>query len=236
MLIVDKKSFNIGLGLLISFLVVLALMLSPVIDGKTILIYSEDLFNSLTKGSTYQIPAVEKSAEKFAGTSFSVSVKAADAAEGEQIAKVYGSAGADVKVDSNKVDISGDLGKISLAALKDADALFNGRVDELKGAYGMDGKEVIYCWYGGFKALNKQYKLDAKSSEMSFTGNVMSKALEPAYNFEGIKPVKVREKMGVTGFLLTFYVIYTVWFGFAVMYLFEGMGITATAAKKKLEA
>lgn len=236
MLIVDKKKFNTGLGLLLSFLVVLAVMFSPVINGKTIITYSEELFNSLAKGSTYYIPAVQKSAAKYNGIPFETSLKIQNPAEGEKIAKLFSTTGAETKTGPDRVDIKGDLGKVSLAALQDADALFKGNNRELQENYGMDGKEIVYYWYTGINNLNKQYKQEARNDELSFTGTVMSKALEPAYNFNGINAVKVQEKMGVTGFLLSFYVIYTIWFGFAIMYMFEGLGVTATAAKEKFES
>ncbi|MGB9826697.1 MAG: hypothetical protein ACPLRU_08490, partial [Desulfofundulus sp.] len=75
-MIIRKREFFIGLVLLISFLVVLAVLMSPVINGKTVIGYADDLFNQLTKGSSHYISGVMKKAAKFDGESFQVTVKA----------------------------------------------------------------------------------------------------------------------------------------------------------------
>ena len=50
-----------------TFAGVLALIFSPVFgDGKNGLVYADDMFNKLSKGSSYFIPKVMKSNEKFA--------------------------------------------------------------------------------------------------------------------------------------------------------------------------
>ena len=52
----------------------------------------------------------------------------------------------------------------------------------------------------------------------------------------GIRPRNLSENAGVIAFLLAFYIFYTVWNGFAIMYIFEGIGITATRPVEKKEA
>jgi hypothetical protein len=46
-----------------------------------------------------------------------------------------------------------------------------------------------------------------------------------AFNFFGIEPQNITDKIGIVVFALAFYVIYTLWFGFSIMYLFEGWGM-----------
>jgi len=53
----------------------------------------------------------------------------------------------------------------------------------------------------------------------------VEKAVEPSYNFYGIEPQKITDRVGVVLFSLIFYVLYTLWYGFAVMYMFEGWGM-----------
>lgn len=65
---------------------------------------------------------------------------------------------------------------------------------------------------------------------------VMKKAIEPGYNFYGINAAKVTDKMGIMTGLLVFYVIYTMWYGFAIFELFEGIGLTMKKSKVKQEA
>ncbi|MCL6638628.1 MAG: hypothetical protein K6T80_02970 [Firmicutes bacterium] len=235
-MIVHKKQFTIGLIMMISFALVFVVMMSPVMGGKTVIETADDLFNQLTKGSTYAIPGVASKAKNFDGKSFEVTLTPKGQDEAANLTRVLTTGGATVTAEGQKLKVSGDLGKVSKAALADADAEFKNNGAQLKDKYGIDSREVVYHWWNTFNALATKYKLENKSSELSFANNVMTKALEPAYNFENIEGVKVGEKAGITTFMLVFYVIYTVWYGFAIMYLFEGLGIIASAHGEKAEA
>lgn len=235
-MIVNKKQFMIGLVMMISFAVVFVVMMSPVMNGKTVIQTADDLFNSLTKGSTNYIQKTQNSAAKFEGKTFDVSVSLKSQEEVDKFTKVFSSADAKVEANGTKVKVSGDLGKAAKAALADAEAVFNNEEARVSGKYGFAGKEALYYWWTGFSALNTKYKQEAKSSEMSFVNTVQTKALEVAYNFSGIQADKVADRAGITTFMLAFYVIYTIWYGFAIMYLFEGLGIIASAHGEKAEA
>ncbi len=235
-MIIRKREFFIGMVLLISFFVILAVLMSPVMNGRTVIGYADDLFNELTKGSTYYIPGIMSKAKKFEGQSFQVTLDAGDKEEAEKMTGLFTAAGATVVAQGQKLMVSGDLGKVASAALTDADAEFNNKGDQIKSRYGLESREAIYYWWNLFNALQKQYKLEARASEMSFAGSVMTKALEPAYNFEGIQAARVADKAGMTTFMLAFYVIYTMWYGFAMMFIFEGLGISASAHGEKAEA
>ncbi|MCL6634214.1 MAG: hypothetical protein K6T29_00365 [Peptococcaceae bacterium] len=235
-MIVHKKQFMIGLLMMISFALVFVVLMSPVMNGKTVIQTADDLFNSLTKGSTYHIPKIQSSAAKFEGKAFDVSVSVKSKEEVEKVTRLFTLAGARVEAADTKVKISGDLGKTAKAALADADSLFKGEDAKLAQKYGFSGKEAAYYWWTVFKELESKYKLEARSSEMSFANSLQTKALEVAYNFHGIQADKVADRAGITTFMLIFYVVYTVWYGFAIMYLFEGLGIIASAHGEKAEA
>ncbi|RJQ28120.1 MAG: hypothetical protein C4589_07115 [Peptococcaceae bacterium] len=235
-MIINQKQFMTGLIMLIFFFIVFALIMSPVLNGKTVIQTADDLFNSLTKGSTYYIPKAQKSATGFDGKTFDVSLTLNSNEEVDKIGKVLGMAGAMVEAGENKVNISGDLGKMTRFALADADAVFKGENAGLTGRYGFADKEALYYWWLVFKELNNKYKLEGKSAEMSFVNTVQTKTLEVAYNFEGIQADKVADRAGITTFMLVFYVAYTVWYGFAIMFIMEGLGIIATAHGEKVEA
>ena len=49
--------------------------------------------------------------------------------------------------------------------------------------------------------------------------------VETAYNYYGIVAKTVKESMGALIFSLVFYVFYTLWYGFGLMYIFEGVGL-----------
>jgi hypothetical protein len=83
--------------------------------------------------------------------------------------------------------------------------------------------------------MDKELKKQGKIAEAKIVSDVMKKAVEPAYNFYKIEGQKVSEKAGLMIGLLVFYVVYTMWWGFAIFYLFEGLGLTMKKAKVKKE-
>lgn len=235
-MIVNKKQFMTGLAMLISFTVVLVILMSPLIGGKSVITYADDLFNELTKGSTYAIPGVQSKAKNFNGKAFDTTISVKGQEEIDKIIKLFSTVDGKVTVEGQKVKVSGDLGKFATAALADADLEYKNNGAEIQGKYGIESREALYYWWTLFNGLAAQYKIENKASELSFTNNVLTKALEPAYNFENINAVKVGERAGITTFMLIFYVIYTVWYGFAIMYIFEGLGIVASSHGEKAEA
>ena len=54
---------------------------------------------------------------------------------------------------------------------------------------------------------------------------VNQKAVETAYNYYRIEPQNISDRYGIVIFSLVFYVAYTLWYGFAIMFLFEGWGM-----------
>src|SRR5512134_612629 len=72
----SKKSLGVGIALAVSFLAVLFLIFSPIFgEGRNGLVFADDLFNKLSKGSSYFIPKVAKDNEKFMGKMFAVNIK-----------------------------------------------------------------------------------------------------------------------------------------------------------------
>ena len=71
------------------------------------------------------------------------------------------------------------------------------------------------------KDLNKQEKFkEAKSSR-----DVQTKVVEPAYNYYGVKAIPMSSMVWVSLAALVGYVLYTIWYGFAILFLFEGWGL-----------
>ena len=235
-LIVYKGKFIAGVVLIVSFLAALFVILSPVFDGQTGLEYADNLFNELTKQSSYCIPKVAKKASEFDGQNLMVKVKTKEQSEAEGIAAVCKARGASAEIGKNAVIVNGDLGRLSTAALRDADAVFKGRDAELPAAYGCDGRAAMRYWWMVFDAERKQCIREGNSAEADFMKSVLGKGLEPAYNFVGIEPAKISERVGVVILLLVGYVVYTIWWGVGIMYIFEGLGVISSKALEKREA
>lgn len=232
-LIMNKGVFYKGVASLTLFLLLLIPLFTPFFDGKTGMEWADDLFNSLSKGSSYYIPAVAEDVDKYQGKSLDMNFKVKDTSQAELTAKLFEGAGADVTVGDGTVTAKGDLGAIIQAAIVDADDLFNEQEAAIVNRYGEDNARlVLYYWYDAFKQMEKNYMHDERFAEALFVKKVMSRALEPAYNFAGITASKVSERAGITIFLLSFYVFYTLWYGFSIMFIFEGLGITASKSKK----
>jgi hypothetical protein len=233
---INKKTFTIGAFLALTFCGVLAMIFSPVFgEGKNGLVYADDMFNKLAKGSSYFIPKVAKGNEKFNSTSFAMTVKLDKPEQNSGAVKVLAAAGVEVKTASPDLTISGNLGALMGKVLQDTDDMYKNDGKRVADRYGIDEKEAMTSWWNVLKAMDKELKKQGKIEEAKNVSDVMKKAVEPAYNFYKIEAQQVTEKAGIMTGLLVFYVIYTMWWGFAIFYMFDGIGLTMKKAKVKKE-
>ena len=232
MAIRNKKAMSIGISLGMSFFGVLALIFSPIFgEGKNGLVFSDDLFNKLSKGSSYFIPKVADDNKKFVGKDISTVLKMEKPEQVEKAVKVLTVAGAKAEASGSEIKIGADIGRLMEKALKDSDDMYKNDGKSVSGRYGFDEKEVMIAWWNIMKPLDKQLKKEGKIEEAKIVSDVMKKAVETAHNFYGIEAQKVTDKAGLMTGLLVFYVIYTMWWGFAIYYMFEGIGLSMSKAK-----
>jgi hypothetical protein len=251
----QKKHMTYGVLLGISFIVVLILIFSPIFPKTTEgepqngLQWADEMFNSLAKGSSYFIPKVAKSNEEFMGKMFTVSIKLGKPEDkpgdgekrAERASKLFTvNEGAKVEVNGAELKIEGDLGKVLAAALRDSETMYRNEGEKIKALYGTvmkteDEKQMFRQWWNVLDKINKQLVIEKKVPEAKIVSTVMKKAVEAAYNFYKVEAVKVKEKAGLMIFLLVFYVVYTMWWGFAIFFTFEGIGLSMTKAKVKKE-
>jgi hypothetical protein len=245
-----KGHLGIGIILAISFWVVLFLIFSPIFgQGRNGLQYADEMFNTLAKGSSYFIPKVAKNNEKFMGNMFSATIKVDKPedkpGEAEQRAqrasKLFTlNPGAKVEVNGAELKIEGDLGLVLKAALDDADTMFKNEGDKLKAKYAEamgteDEKQIFRQWNNVLPKIDKSFKKEGKIAEANIVSDVTKKAIEASYNFYKVDAVQVKEKAGLMIGLLVFYVAYTMWWGFAIFFIFEGIGLTMTKSKERKE-
>ena len=235
MLIRHAKMFNLGALLAVSFLGVLFLIFQPIYGGKTGLEFSDDLFNKLSKGSSYFIPQVEKDNEKFGGTNFSVSIKFDKPEQVETAVKLLSTGGAQAVAKETQVTISGNLGKLLGGIIKDSDEMYKNEGAKVAGRYGFKEMDVMALWWSVLSKMNREFQKDKKVNESDMVMKVMQKAIEPAYNYYGIEAERISGKAFTLTGLLIFYVIYTMWWGYAIFYLFDGIGLSMKKAKVKKE-
>ncbi len=225
-MIANKKEFGVGAALVAVFLAALAVVFSPLFEGgKNTLDYLDGVFNSISKASAYYIPEAIEKASKFDGTAVSVKIKVTDADQAREAEKLFASAGATVAVEGQKLTVSGDLGRILGAALADADAMFKNDGESVSRRHGFDGKHALYAWHTALGDTLKDLNRQGRFKEAAGIRNSMTKGLEPAYNYFGITAVSMKDMIGVALVALIGYVVYTVWYGFAILFLFEGWGL-----------
>ncbi len=224
-MIAKKKEFYSGLGLLLVFILVLTLIFSPVIKGKNALEYLDSLYNSISKGAAYYIAKVKKEADRFMGTSLSVTLAMKDEKQAQQTALLFVKSGSSIDVSGRKLKVTGDLGKILMNCLTDADNMYINDGEAIFDKYGYDERRVLFNWWQAFKEMDKELKKQKKFDEAKVVVLVRKKAVEAAYNYYKIEPQNISDRLGVVIVSLLFYVIYTMWYGFAIMYMFEGWGL-----------
>ncbi|MBI4849157.1 MAG: hypothetical protein HY808_11380 [Nitrospirae bacterium] len=236
MIIRNKKMFSVGVVFAISFLAVLALIFSPVFNGKNGLVFSDDMFNKLSKGSSYFIPKVAKSVEPLAGKPLAVTIKLEKAEDVENTSKLFTTAGANVEANDTTLKINGDLGAILQSALADSDSMYKNDGKTVSERYGYDEKTVMKNWWAALNKIGKELKKEKLIAEAKVVDDVTKKAVEPGYNFYKIDANKVADHAGMMSGLLIFYVAYTMWWGYAIFYMFDGLGLSMKKAKVKKEA
>jgi hypothetical protein len=224
-MIARKKEFSLGLGLLVAFFVVLFIFFSPVFNGHNGLDYLDNLYNSISKGSAYYIPKLKDDAKAFNGSAVEMSFAMASPAQAQQTGQLFMKAGAMVNVSEAKLKVSGDLGKILDNCLADSDALYKNDGKALAAKYGYNERQALYNWWQAFKGVEKDLNNQKKFKEAKAVANISKKAVETCYNYYTIEPQSIMDRLGVVVFSLVFYVIYTLWYGFAILFMFEGWGM-----------
>ena len=233
MIVKNKKQFVWGLTLGVSFAVILVLMFSPIFRGENSLQAADRLFNSIAKGSTYYFPGLLEKNEPYQGTQFEAALKLADEDMARKGAKLLADAGAGSTADGAQVKANGYLGQVVQAALQDSEAMFNNQGKMISEKYGFAEKEVLFVWWQIFKELEKDLKKQKRFKEAALVADAVKKGVEVGYNFYGIEPQKASTKASILSFSLVFYVIYTLWWGYAILFLFEGVGMQMKKGAKK---
>lgn len=240
MLIRNQKLFNKGLMLMASFLCVFVSLFLPIWGGAgNGLDAADNMFNRLSKGSSYFIPGVQKQVLDLSGKQVTITAKIKDAKLAPRAVENLVKAGATAEFKDGAITYSGDLGKILAAALTDADDLFNDRGQAVVTRYAVtekDGeKTIVKAWWTVLDPSVKELQKQKMIQEAKVVGQVNKRGLEPGYNFYGIKSEKVLDNVLPLVGLLVFYVIYTMWYGYAIFDMFGGIGLGMSKPKVKTE-
>jgi hypothetical protein len=236
-MIQNRKKFWVGVSGLILFSTILGFWLSPWGHHRSGLERVDQLFNQLAKNSTYFIPEAVNLAPKFEGKTVDFGITSRWPGDDARVAQIIQTnLFSAVLLGDGRVRIKGDLGKMGLAASMDAGLLFKGQESDLRVKYGVNGKEAVYYWWVAFDGLTRRFIQENRSSEADYTRFLTTRVLEPAYNFAGIETRSIGENIWTVAFFLGLYLLYTLLYGFSILFLFEGLGIQATKSREKKEA
>ncbi len=241
MLFHNKKNFAKGLALLVSFTVVLVLIFSPVFNNdagekQNGLEYADDLFNKLAKGSSYFIPEMAKNVDKFKGKAIDVTVKLKDPAMVADATKILAIAGVAAQPKDGSLQVSGDLSKVLTLALAASDKMYNNDIAGVSALFeNMDGQKAMKVLWNVQNMMVKELQKAKMIEEAGVVKRVNEKGIEPAFNFYGIKAENIMTKIPLAAGLLIFYVVYTMWYGYAIFDMFDGIGLSMKKSKVKKE-
>ena len=234
MLVMNKKEFTKGLYLAVSFLIALAVMFLPIFgNGRNAFRAADRLYNSIAKGSTYYMPALLKQNAAYLGHSIDVVLNLDNPEILQKAGRLYAATGAKVQQTGSQLRLVGDLGQITALAIKQSDTVFHNRGEEIAQQFGFLQREALFVWHYTLKAMGKNLTKQKQFADAAWLEEVNKRGVEVAYNFYKIEPRSAYSSAGILGFSLVFYVIYTMWWGFAILFLFEGLGLEMKAGRKK---
>jgi hypothetical protein len=226
---IKTKQLGVGIFLMVTFLAVMVAIFMPLFGGENALDYLDNLYNSISKGSAYYIPKVEHLVEEHGSEIVTLNLKIGTAAEAGNAEPLFARAGATTAVENDTLMVNGDLQAIFTTCLEDAEAAYHNDRDAFMDRYGVGSRSALHSWWLGLKAMEKDLNRQKLFPAAQLTHTVQAKTVECAYNYYGIEAQAIKDRWGTVLFSLVFYVLYTIWYGYAIMYIFEGLGFELAA-------
>lgn len=232
MIIPHKKKFYQGLALMASFVALFWTMMLPLFhdsDGRKLnsLQYADTIFNELSKGSSWFIPEVLANLRQTKSKEVSLKVRFPNKEHATIAMRELELAGASkIAYADDALAFSGNLADILRAATYDSAAMYNTDIEELRERYG-DIKPLLLskAWWSMLEPAIKELQKMGDVPAASQVEQVVRRAIEPGNNFYGLPSARVSENILLVCALLAFYVLYAIWYGFAIYHLFDGFGL-----------
>jgi hypothetical protein len=233
MIVHDKKHMMLGAVLAVSFLITLGFMFTPHFGGVNAFHASDRLFNTIAKGSTYYMPALHEQIKAFPEQDLDLKLPPGNEKMAAMEATLAQKAGLSAVSTPQGLALQGKLTDLLAAAVRDSDAMFYNKGDEVGPRYGMEPKQAMFVWWNLCKELESALKLKKDFKAAKLVHEVQARGVEVGYNFYGIEPESASSRVGALSFALIFYVVYTIWWGFALFFLSEGIGLQMKSGGKK---
>ncbi len=226
---IKKKELGIGVFLLVTFMVIMVMIFMPVLDDGNALNYLDNLYNSISKGSAYYIPKVEHLVEEHGSEVVTLNLELDDSRAAQATEPLFARAGATTAVEGATLMVNGDIESIFGTCLEDAESAYNNLGEDLVARYGTDARTTLYNWWQALGAMEKDLNRQKLFDAAQLTHTVQAKTVECAYNYYGIEAQAITNRWGTVLFSLVFYVLYTIWYGYGIMFVFEGLGFELAA-------
>jgi hypothetical protein len=226
---IKKKELGIGIFLLVTFAAVMVMIFMPILDGGNALNYLDNLYNSISKGSAYYIPKVEHLVEEHGSDAVTLNLMLDDSRAALAAEPLFVRAGATTAVEGATLMINGDIETIFGTCLEDAESAYHNRGEDLAARYGTDARTTLHNWWQALGAMEKDLNRQKLFDAAKLTHTVQAKTVECAYNYYGIESQAIKDRWGTVLFSLVFYVLYTIWYGYGIMFVFEGLGFALSA-------
>jgi hypothetical protein len=221
---IKKKELSIGIFLLVTFMAVMVMIFMPIFDGANVLNSLDNLYNSISKGSAYYIPKVEHLVEEHGSEVVTLNLKLDDSRTAQATEPFFVRAGATTAVEGAVLTVNGDIETIFGTCLEDAESAYHNRGEDLVVRYGTDARTTLHNWWQALGAMEKDLNRQKLFDTAKLTHTVQAKTVECAYNYYGIEAQAIKDRWGTVLFSLVFYVLYTIWYGYGIMFVFEGLG------------
>jgi hypothetical protein len=226
---IKKKELGIGIFLLVTFMAVMVMIFMPIFDGGNVLNSLDNLYNSISKGSAYYIPKVGHLVEEHGSEVVTLNLKLDDSRAAQASEPLFVRAGATTAVEGATLMVTGDIETIFGICLEDAESAYYNRGEDLVARYGTDARTTLYNWWQALGAMEKDLNRQKLFAAAKLTHAVQAKTVECAYNYYGIEAQAIKDRWGTVLFSLVFYVLYTIWYGYGIMFVFEGLGFELAA-------
>jgi hypothetical protein len=226
---IKKKELGIGIFLLVTFTIVMVMIFMPILDGGNALNYLDNLYNSISKGSAYYIPKVEHLVEEHGREVVTLNLKLNDSRAALAAEPLFKRAGATTAIEGAMLKVTGDIETIFGTCLEDAESAYHNRGEDLVARYDTNARTTLYNWWQALGAMEKDLNRQKLFDAAKLTHTVQAKTVECAYNYYGIESQAIKDRWGTVLFSLVFYVLYTIWYGYGIMFVFEGLGFSLSA-------
>ncbi len=233
MLIVEKKKLLAGAGLAFAFFGVLILMFLPLRGGRNVFETSDRLFNSIAKGSSNHFQDLRREADQYHGSNFEVGIELKSESLAAKARTLLARAGVKAQGNGMQFEVSGNLNYLAGAIIDDSEAMFHNQGEKIVTKYGYPERETLFVWWNILKGMQKALESKGNFEAAALFHDITMRGVEVAYNFYGIEPKKSTAFAGVLTSSLVFYVLYTLWWGYAILFLFHGVGMEMKARSKK---